>query len=82
MATNPQVQSALILGLVVRLVAGARCPDCGTKLRATDVTIESVGGRTALACSGCHRDILVIEPKTSPRNDPINFSARAAPPGA
>lgn len=64
MATNPQVQSAFILGLVVRLAAGARCPHCGAELRASDVTVDSVGGRTGLTCSGCHRDILMIEPKT------------------
>ncbi|PSO25114.1 hypothetical protein [Bradyrhizobium sp. MOS002] len=64
MATNPQVQCTFIFGFVVRLVAGSRCPHCGSELRATDVTIDSPGGRTGLTCSGCHRDILVIEPKT------------------
>ncbi|MCA1412684.1 hypothetical protein I6F30_16305 [Bradyrhizobium sp. NBAIM20] len=44
MANNPQVQSAFILGLVVRLAAGAHCPHCGAELRATDVSIDSVGG--------------------------------------
>jgi hypothetical protein len=48
----------------MRLVAGVHCPNCATELRACDVITDAASGRAALICSGCHRDILAIEPKS------------------
>jgi hypothetical protein len=62
--TSPQIWTSFHLGAGVRLVAGVHCPNCGTELRACDVIIDQAGGRTGLICSGCHRDILAIEPKS------------------
>jgi hypothetical protein len=55
---------AFHLDAAVRLVAGVRCPNCATELRACDVMNDQASGRTGLICSGCHRDILAIEPKS------------------
>jgi hypothetical protein len=63
MLTEPHITTTLHLNAAVRLAAGVHCPNCATELRACDVIIDHAVRRTGLICSGCHRDILVIEPK-------------------
>ena len=64
MLTKPHTWTAFHLDAAVRLVAGVHCPNCATELRACDVITDAASDRAALICSGCHRDILAIEPKS------------------
>lgn len=75
MLTKPHFWTAFHLDAAVRLVAGVHCPNCATELRACDVIINQAGGRTRLICSGCHRDILAIEPKSPPKAQAQLFPA-------
>ena len=60
MPNKPRIRTAFHLNATVRLVAGVRCPKCGTELRAQDLELLDHGDVRAI-CAGCHVVLLAIE---------------------
>jgi hypothetical protein len=55
-----RLQAAVLHNRTIRIADGLQCPSCGTAIRTTDPE-DTDNGNWRIVCSGCHRDILVVE---------------------
>jgi hypothetical protein len=54
-----RLQAAVLHNRTIRIADGVSCPACGTAIRASDP--EETDGGWRIVCSGCHRDLLVVD---------------------